>query len=497
MTFSKLDSPRQRHAVSARAINAYMQERGQKLWPQYSPTGAFVPIPADFGKALLEECVRYRDAPLDPLGMAAQIADETAGLQSKFWVERWNPGGIGAEDDNPDEAYHYGSMREGLSKHGDHLRSYVYGQGPWVANDDRASHMPAAWFGIVKTWQDLSGKWATALHYGNDIEAIGQRIEAIEAGLGHGAVAGEGRVPKPLVVTKYRSPNRDYTTPFSGRGVICHIATSNLSSNISWFMNPNANASANFETAKDGTIIEFVEAPHSAWAHGRLNHPDLSHPLIKAIVAEGVNPNTRARSIEHEGEAGDRLTPAQISSTSHLLAWIAQEDGWSDSIDADHITGHFKIDSVDRPYCPSFDPDEWQALFIGARAIRDHYKGGPVVDDTVRRFTDVGLPWELRGGFKDFYEFLESFGANLITAGFPASNEFDVNPPDSPRPGLPWRLASIARAVKMDRGGYMVWEPGEQAPYNFRLAAADQVDPLDDLFAILFPPPAPAEGGPA
>lgn len=482
-----------------RVIRSALVARGKNIYQQFAPDGQYHEPDAGVEDIIIE-AARGSYGPqyaLDPYGVAVQMSEETAACQSHYWLTRANPGGVGAEDGtdnaidftkNPDGSTRSraDAMRAGIGAMADHLRSYHFGQGPWVQHDPRAKKMPAAWFGSVATWAGLQGKWATSPTYAQSMEGIWAQLMRI-AGEAPSAppAAGTGRVPKPPVVTKYRSPNRDYSTPFKGMGVICHIATSNLSSNISWFMNPAADASSNFETAKDGTIIEFVEYPHSAYAHGVVNHPDTSHPLIKAIMAEGVNPNTRARSIEHEGEAGDRLTAAQIASTAWLIAWIAQEDGFP--IDADHITGHFRIDSVNRPYCPSFDPDEWQAIIGGAQALRDHYTGGPMTDDTVRTFKDVGLPWELRGGFKAAWEYWEQCGVNLVTAGFPRSNQFDVNPPEKPVPGLPWRLAGIARAVKMDRGGYMVEEPAEGAPYNFRLAADDQIPLLDELFARLFP----------
>jgi N-acetyl-anhydromuramyl-L-alanine amidase AmpD len=178
-------------------------------------------------------------------------------------------------------------------------------------------------------------------------------------------------IPKPPMVSR-PSPNRggydpDEDGPRVAEAITYHIATSTISSNLGWLTNPASGASCNYYIGKDGTIYELVPWQEAAWTNGKVSKPDTSNALIAKWVRNGWNPNTRTISIEHEGEARDTLTAAQIASNNRLTAWLSQVAGIP--ISRTTIIGHYQIDSVDRPYCPSFSDAEWRALVDGANAL--------------------------------------------------------------------------------------------------------------------------------
>jgi len=88
---------------------------------------------------------------------------------------------------------------------------------------------------------------------------------------------------------------------------VVHIMSGTQSGTDGWFHNPNAQVSAHFGIAKDGTVYQWVDTSRIAWAE--------------------ANYNGEAISVEHEGQAGDELTFAQAVSLSRLMAWVYETHG--------------------------------------------------------------------------------------------------------------------------------------------------------------------------
>lgn len=85
------------------------------------------------------------------------------------------------------------------------------------------------------------------------------------------------------------------------RYLVLHIMQGTLTGTDSWFRNPAAQVSAHFGVGKNGTILQWVDTADTAW-----------HAADANPVAIGV---------EHEGNAGDSLTSAQIAADAKLYAW--------------------------------------------------------------------------------------------------------------------------------------------------------------------------------
>lgn len=213
---------------------------------------------------------------------------------------------------------------------------------------------------IIPTWAPATDQ--------NDPDAYIQAVLITMRAL----VAQEGTrmVPKPPM-TSLPSPNRDgYHGTRHAEALVLHITDGTDSRG--WLTNPASSASANYLIERDGVIYELVPPDHDAWANGRVQRPDTSNPLIARWLTERdangnpINFNQRTISIEHEGKSshniGGSLTPAQVSASVALQAWLCAT--WGITPDQDHILGHYQIDSVDRGFCPGFSGQEWHDWVI-------------------------------------------------------------------------------------------------------------------------------------
>lgn len=139
--------------------------------------------------------------------------------------------------------------------------------------------------------------------------------------------------------------------------IVNHITAGLYPGTLSWMRNPAAKASAHYLVTRAGQIFQMVKDEDTSWHAGVVNRPNW--PLY-----DGTNPNRQTIGIEHEGhkqQGGDgNLTEAQYQATlwlhKHLIA--------KHKIPAtrNHIIGHYRIDSINRPNCPG-PKFPWDRLF--------------------------------------------------------------------------------------------------------------------------------------
>ncbi len=135
--------------------------------------------------------------------------------------------------------------------------------------------------------------------------------------------------------------------------IVDHITAGSADGALSWLCNPSSQASAHYLVTKAGQIFQLVNDEDTAWHAGIVNQPNW--PLY-----DGTNPNRYTIGIEHECLSGGELTEAQYQATLELHRQLIAKFGIS--IDQDHIIGHYRIDSVNRPNCPG--PNfPWERLF--------------------------------------------------------------------------------------------------------------------------------------
>jgi N-acetylmuramoyl-L-alanine amidase/Putative peptidoglycan binding domain len=88
---------------------------------------------------------------------------------------------------------------------------------------------------------------------------------------------------------------------------VVHIESGSQAGTDAWFHNPNAQVSAHFGIAKDGTVYQWVDTSRIAWAEAAYNDC--------------------AISVENEGYSGEQLTFAQAVALSKLMVWVYQTHG--------------------------------------------------------------------------------------------------------------------------------------------------------------------------
>jgi len=149
----------------------------------------------------------------------------------------------------------------------------------------------------------------------------------------------------------------------NGRSIIAivdHTTSGTAESALSWFQNPASKVSAHYLITRSGRIIQLVKEGSAAYHAGIANKPNWS-------LYDGTNCNRYTLGIEHEGYDGS-LTEEQYQATLFLHKELTTK--YSIPIDSEHIIGHYRIDSVDRPDCPGpWFP--WERLFNGLRGVEN------------------------------------------------------------------------------------------------------------------------------
>lgn len=144
--------------------------------------------------------------------------------------------------------------------------------------------------------------------------------------------------------------------------IVDHITAGQYPGTLTWMQNPRAQASAHYLVTRRGEILQLVKDEDTAWANGIANKPSWK-------LYDSSNPNRYTLSIEHEGYrefGGDgNLSEEQYAATLWLHRHLLQK--WQISIDEDHIIGHYRIDSVNRPNCPG-PKFPWERLFQDLRS---------------------------------------------------------------------------------------------------------------------------------
>lgn len=76
------------------------------------------------------------------------------------------------------------------------------------------------------------------------------------------------------------------------KAVVLHITEGSSSSAISWFKNPESNASAHYLVAEYGEVYQLVDEEFAAWHTGKVVRPTWDG------LIEGVNPNYYTIGVE-------------------------------------------------------------------------------------------------------------------------------------------------------------------------------------------------------
>ncbi len=119
--------------------------------------------------------------------------------------------------------------------------------------------------------------------------------------------------------------------------VVIHITEGTADSTYSWFGSPKSQVSSHYHVRKDGYIDQFVDEKDEAFHAGRILNP--TAPLV--LDRDGINPNWYSIGIEHEGQNGEALSPAQQESSIELLRDICSRH--KIPLTRRHVVGHHEI----------------------------------------------------------------------------------------------------------------------------------------------------------
>lgn len=157
------------------------------------------------------------------------------------------------------------------------------------------------------------------------------------------------------------SPNYSSRSGRQPIAIVDHITAGLMPGCLTWMQNPKAKASAHYLVTRSGEVYQLVKDEYAAWHAGAVNKPSWS-------LYDGTNPNRYTIGIEHEGYPDEPLTEAQYQATLQLHRELIGK--YSIPIDTDHIIGHYRIDSVNRPNCPG-PKFPWYRLFNDLRGVID------------------------------------------------------------------------------------------------------------------------------
>lgn len=156
-----------------------------------------------------------------------------------------------------------------------------------------------------------------------------------------------------------QAPSPNFRIGRNGRSILAivdHITAGAFPGALNWLQNPQAQASAHYLVTRSGEIYQLVQDVDTAWHAGVVNNPDWT-------LYDGTNPNRYTIGIEHEGWDGT-LLESQYAATLWLHRQLIGR--WSIPVDGEHIIGHYRIDSINRPNDPG--PNfPWERLFADLR----------------------------------------------------------------------------------------------------------------------------------
>lgn len=157
-----------------------------------------------------------------------------------------------------------------------------------------------------------------------------------------------------MQITKVQCGN--YTAGRNGKKVIAiveHITAGLMPGCLSWLCRPNGNSSAHYLVSKKGEIFQMVADENTAWHAGEVKKPNW-------ILYDNTNPNRYTIGIEFECVSGGDLTEAQYQAGLWLHRQLLAKHNIP--IDNNHIIGHYRIDTVNRPNDPGAN-FPWTRLF--------------------------------------------------------------------------------------------------------------------------------------
>lgn len=170
-----------------RIIGPPSQTKDRVLLNVKARPGVHVRFVNEMFPALWDAALEYG---IDPVGVVAQSGKETGwgNFAGNVRPEFYNTGGIkirhqnlfpGVTDgDRPLAHQMFANWANGADAHAQHLRAYTgwpISEG-WLITDPRYVYVKTDL--KLENFEDLGGKWAPSLNYGNEVVAIARQLQA-------------------------------------------------------------------------------------------------------------------------------------------------------------------------------------------------------------------------------------------------------------------------------------------------------------------------------
>jgi N-acetyl-anhydromuramyl-L-alanine amidase AmpD len=142
--------------------------------------------------------------------------------------------------------------------------------------------------------------------------------------------------------------------------IVLHTTAGTTQSAVHWLKNPVSEISYHFIIDDDGSIMQFVDLRHWAYANGTSTNPDsrlyYKHATHPVVSSRPFNANWYTVSISFGSMPVSTPTPQQIEAVVWLIHYVRYEVyriyGHVIPLDRDHIIGHNQIAPLTRADCP-------------------------------------------------------------------------------------------------------------------------------------------------
>lgn len=363
-------------------LDAYIRHRGQQLAPRYAPDGQYQE-PPPLGAAILHYCDLW-DCNSDQV--TADIIKESAGCQSLIYRLKWNPGGLGAENDDPvNKALDFrkpdadgnptGDPADGVRCMAAHWANYFRGRGEWSQYDPRTSVLARlGYLGIAKKLSDLNGKWAYP-------------------GAGYGESIADGANGLLAFAATYEEPDvsleQQFLEQVRAYGVEIHDIRDRLprDGSYAFFTGTNPTHTAIHYTAawrERDTLAKDIASwtGHARYHVQTQGWPEIAYTLgvspsgrafllgeLRKWRYNAFNDNPRIFPISHDITVGQAPTPEMLRTTAVLLQVLHTEMPAFPNLVRETTYGHqeFRLigDPRNQTSCPGELLDDTQAYRAG------------------------------------------------------------------------------------------------------------------------------------
>lgn len=398
-------------SATAAQIQAWFVARGKQMAAGFAPGGKYQAPPADLGQIIIEEARRWPAHVVNHDLLAAQISHECAAWQSKYARERNNPSGLGAVNNNPDNAIHFPSPRDGVRATVAHLLTYCAGPGPWTEHDPRAAATPADWQGSVKVLEDLEGKWAfPGDGYADALAKLANILLTTEA-----PMAGDDpRFQWTPDEHEFGYPDRSHGR--SGKPILYLIIhTTEGTDSQAWLREQHGSSTQYLTDRQFKPRAQHVREADAAWTAGHREY------------------NERGINIELEHKAGQAITPEMYRNAAETVKDILDRNGippvylgrdpMKNKPGQKGIIGHGDVPAPNDHTDPTA-PWSWDAFMAALKALYQTPENPPSEPGSDERKFETG--YTIRGRIRDFWERAEAASVAYQGIGLPVSAEYDA-----------------------------------------------------------------------